>query len=138
MPDWTGVPEVEPGQAWISLVDAAKAQDLDVFRVALKAYARSLDDKFNLQDVETALREDKLPIYLIAKKQEIEKNHTIVDLIGNPGREYILSIQLSDKPRRNIMAAGWPASREENLERLASCGTLQDIGVPLCGNCGGK
>jgi hypothetical protein len=137
-PDWTGVPEVDAESAWRSVVDAAKAKDLDTFRVALKAYARSLDEDFNLHSVELALREDNLPVYLIAMKQEIAINHTIVDMIGNPGREHVLSIQLSDKPRRKKMSEGWPESPEENLKRLESCGYVQDIGVPLCGNCGGK
>jgi hypothetical protein len=120
------------------LVDAAKEKDLDAFRIALKAYARAVDDAFSLPDVEQALREDKLPIYLIAKKQEIAVNNTIVDMVGNAGREFVLSIQLSAKPRRKKMAEGWPESPEENMKRLASCGFVQDIGVPLCSNCGGE
>lgn len=138
MPDWTGVPEIDAGDAWVALVDSANQKDIDAFRVALKAYARALDESFNLQDIESALREDKLPIYLIAKKQEIAVNMTVVDMIGNPGREYVLSVQLSEKPRRKKMAEGWPESPEQNLERLASAGFVQDIGVPLCSNCGGK
>jgi hypothetical protein len=138
MIDWTGIPELEAAEAWTALVDAAKSKDLDMFRTALKAYARSTNEDFSLQGVEGALREDNLPVYLIAMTQEIEKNMTIVDMIGSPGREFILTIQLSDKPRRKKMAEGWPESAEVNMTRLASAGFVQDIGVPLCGNCGGK
>jgi hypothetical protein len=134
--DWKGVPELEAEEAWTKLVDAAKMQDLDVFRLSLRAYARATMDDFDLVSVEQALRTDNLPIYLIAKEQEIAQNMTIVDLIGNPDRKFVLSIQLSPKPRRAKMAQGWPESPEQNLERLATAGFVQDCGVPLCGNCG--
>jgi hypothetical protein len=134
--NWTGVPEMEAGAAWTALIDAAKDKDLDAFRVGLKAYARAIVEEFNLPAVEQALREDGLGIFLIAKQQEVAPNMTIIDLIGNPGREYVLSVQLSEKPRRAKMAQGWPESPAQNLERLASCGYVQDCGVPLCSNCG--
>ena len=130
--------ELDSETAWKAVVDSAKDKDLDTLRSAIKAYARAVEDKFSLQDVEKALRDADLPMYLIAMKQEIAVNHTIVDMIGNPGREFVLSFQLSGKPRRKRMAEGWPKTPEENMQRLASCGFVQDIGVPLCGNCGRK
>jgi hypothetical protein len=134
--DWTGIPELDAGEAWSALIDAAKAKDLDAFRVSLKAYARAVMDEFNLPAVEEALREDNIGVFLIAKKQEVAKNMTIVDLIGNPDREYVLSVQFTSKPRRAKLAQGWPENEAQNLERLASAGYVQDCGVPLCGNCG--
>jgi hypothetical protein len=133
--DWTGVPEMSDGDAWTALIDAAKAKDLDSFRLCLRAYARAVDDKFSLPDVEVALRDDGLPVFLIAKQQEVAANMTIVDLIGTPECEFVLSIQLSDKPRRAKFAQGWPESKEQNLVRLASTGYVEDRGVPLCRNC---
>lgn len=133
--NWTGVPELEADEAWTKLVDAATTKDLDLFRVSLRAYARALIDGFSLVAVEEALRQDKLPIYLIAKEQEIAQNMTIVDLIGNPDRKFVLSIQLMAKPRRAKMAQGWPEDSKVNLERLASAGFVHDCGVPLCSNC---
>ena len=127
---------MEAGDAWTALIDAAKERDLDAVRPSLRAYARAIGEEFSLAGVEQALREDNLGVFLIAKKQEIAPNMIIVDLIGNPNCEYVLSIQLSPKPRRAKLAAGWPSSPAENLERLASCGYVQDCGVPLCGNCG--
>jgi hypothetical protein len=135
MVDWTGVPEMTDVEAWTALINAAKDKDLDAFRISLRAYARAAIDQFDLAAVETALREDELPIYLIAKQQEIAPQMVIVDLIGNPEREYVLSVQLSAKPRRAKMAQGWPESPEQNLTRLASCGFVHDRGVPLCSNC---
>jgi hypothetical protein len=134
--DWSGVPEVDAADAWTALVDAATDKDLDKFRICLRAYARALDTDFNLADVEAALRSDNLGVFLIAKQQEIAPNMTIVDLIGNAKREYVLSIQLSGKPRRAKMAQGWPESPEQNLERLLNAGFVQDSGIPICSNCG--
>ncbi|KAF9697953.1 hypothetical protein EKO04_004059 [Ascochyta lentis] len=134
--DWTGVPELEAEEAWAKLIDSAKEKDLDGFRTCLKAYARSVMEDFSLPDVEAALREDQLPVHLIAKQQEVPVNMTVVDMIGNPEREFVLTIQLSDKPRRKMFAQGWPENAEQNLGRLASAGFVQDRGVPLCSNCG--
>lgn len=134
--DWTGVPEMDAEAAWVMLIDSAKEKDLDAFRVCLRAYARATGEQFNLPDVEQALREANLSVYLIAKQQEVAINFTIVDLVGNPDRQYILTFQLSPKPRRAKLAQGWPESPEQNMERLASCGFPQDCGRPLCGNCG--
>ncbi|KAF1931185.1 uncharacterized protein M421DRAFT_341654 [Didymella exigua CBS 183.55] len=134
--DWDGVPELEAEEAWAKLIDAAKEKDLDGFRTCLKAYARAVVEHFVLPDVEAALREDGLPVFLVALRQEIAVNMTIVDVIGNPEREFVLTIQLSEKPRRAKMAQGWPKDAAENLQRLASAGFIQDRGVPLCSNCG--
>ncbi|KAF2021685.1 hypothetical protein BU24DRAFT_470471 [Aaosphaeria arxii CBS 175.79] len=135
--DYNGVPELTEQDAWASVVNSCKDNDMDIFRLALRAYARALDDKFDLATVENALREEKYPFYLIARKQEIAITNTIVDLIGNPDREFVLTIQTSAKPRRKMMREGWPATPEENLVRLASAGFVEGRGVPLCGNCGG-
>jgi hypothetical protein len=136
MVDWTGVPEMEAGEAWAHLIDAATAKNLDAFRTALRAYARACPDEFSLVAVEEALRQDGLGIYLIAKQQEIAPNMTIIDLVGNARKDFVLSVQLSAKPRRAKMAEGWPENPAQNLERLALAGYIQDCGVPSCGNCG--
>jgi hypothetical protein len=134
--NWSGIPELTSEEAWKKLIDAATAKDLDTFRICLRAYARAAIDQFDLPSVETALREDKSPVYLIAKQQTIAPNMTIVDLIGNPEREWVLTFQFAAKPRRAKLAEGWPESPEKNLERLASAGFVEDRGVPLCNNCG--
>lgn len=136
--DWTGVPEMEGEAAWAALIDAAKEKDLDAFRVGLRAYARAVADQFSLPAVEECLREESLGVYLIAQRQEIDQRFTIIDPVGNADREYVLSVQLSAKPRRAKLAQGWPESPEQNLQRLASAGFVQDCGVPICSNCGEK
>lgn len=129
------MPELESEEAWRKLIDAAKEKDLDKFRLSLRAYARSIIDVFDLAAVEQALREDGLEVYLIGLKQVLEPNQTIVDIVGNPGREFVLSVQLSAKPRRKALKDNWPENQEENLARLKSAGYVQDRGVPLCSNC---
>ncbi|OAG00065.1 uncharacterized protein CC84DRAFT_358809 [Paraphaeosphaeria sporulosa] len=133
--DWTGLPELDAEEAWTKLVDASEEKDLDVFRIALRAYARAIDGAFIASEVEQALRDSDLNVFLIALRQEVAPHMTIVDLIGNPDREYVLTIQLSAKPRRAKLAQGWPADAAENMERLRSAGFVQDRGVPLCSNC---
>ncbi|KAF7574228.1 AIR1, Arginine methyltransferase-interacting protein, contains RING Zn-finger [Pyrenophora tritici-repentis] len=133
--DWSGVPELDAETAWTALINAAKDVDLDAFRICLRAYARAIMDDFDLPAIEKAIRDDGLGVFLIAQKQEIAPQMTIIDFIGNPDREYVLSFQTAAKPRRKKLAVGWPESVEQNLERLASCGFVEDCGVPLCGNC---
>lgn len=48
-----------------------------------------------------------------------------------------MGFYFSPKPRRANAAQGWPASPEENLERLKDAGLPMDRGVPKCGRCGG-
>jgi hypothetical protein len=110
-------------------------KDLDTFRICLRSYARACDDQFDLAAVESALRQDNIPVFLVAMQQEVPRNMTIVDLVGNPDREFVLSIQYSPKPRRAKMAQGWPENADTNLARLASAGFVCDRGVPICGNC---
>jgi hypothetical protein len=136
--DFTGIPEMTDEEAWDSIIASAKIQDLDQFRSAMKAYARAIGTNFNLQEIEKSLREDKLPVYLIAKETEIAQNYTIVDLMGNINCKYVLTIQLSDKPRRARMNKGWPKDAEENIRRLASAGFIQERGIPICARCNGK
>lgn len=73
--------------------------------------------------------------YLIAKKQEVSDTHTIVNLQGTEDQEYVVSVQFSDKPRRQKFAEDWPSSPEENVARLAKAGIPMDRMVPKCSNC---
>lgn len=119
----------------MKLVAASDEKDLDAFRLSLRAYARAIDGQFNVSEVESALRDSGLNIFLIALQQEIAPNMTIVDLIGNPDQQYVLTLQFSAQPRRAKLAQGWPADAAENIERLKSAGFVQDRGVPICSNC---
>lgn len=60
---------------------------------------------------------------------------TNVDLGGKQGCKYQVGYQYSPKPRRKNFAEGWPASAEENLERLQDAGETMDNLKPVCRNC---
>ena len=58
-----------------------------------------------------------------------------MNLQGEIGKKYTVSYFTSDKPQRPNMKERWPASVEENLERLADAGIPMDRGIPKCNNC---
>lgn len=58
-----------------------------------------------------------------------------MDLQGHLGRTYNVNFRLSDKPKRPSEKTGWPASSEENYERLKDAGEVVDVGMAKCGNC---
>lgn len=133
--DYRGLPTWDAEEAWRNLIDADKEKDLDKFRVSLRAYARAINDTFSFAEVEKALRDDKLNVYLVARKQDIESTMTIVDLQGNIDREYVVGFYFSLKPHRPKFAIGFPASEEENLARLANAGFIEERGIPKCSRC---
>lgn len=89
-------------------------------------------------DVEAVLRESGCNVYIIAKEQEVSDIHTVVNLQGKKGCQYVVSFQYTGKPPRPKFAQGWPSSPEENLTRLENAGYVMDGLVPKCSNCDGK
>lgn len=63
---------------------------------------------------------------------------TLVNLQGKLDCKYEVGYYFSDKPRRAILAQGWPSSSAENLERLEDAGMVMDRGIPKCGRCSGE
>ena len=74
-------------------------------------------------------------IHLIAKEQEIAASYTIVNFQGVKDLKYVVSFQFSAKPKRAKFAEGWPATPEENMERLVEAGIVMDSYVPKCRRC---
>lgn len=74
-------------------------------------------------------------IYLIAKEQEIAASYTIINFQGVKDLKYVVSFQFSAKPKRARFAEGWPATPEENMQRLAEAGIVMDSYVPKCRRC---
>lgn len=101
----------------------------------MMVYTRAIPQN-TFVDLEDGFRANGFKTHLIAKEQEISETHTIVNLQGKTGCKYVVSFQLSDKPRRPKFAAGWPSSKEENLQRLQDAGYIMDGMKPKCGNCG--
>lgn len=72
------------------------------------------------------------------QEKEIFVTQTLVNLQGKLDCKYEVGYYFSDKPRRAILAQGWPSSPAENLERLEDAGMVMDRGIPKCGRCSGE
>lgn len=103
---------------------------------AIFAYAKAVPTA-TWADVEECCRENNLKIYLIAKVQETADTHTIIDLQGQGDRDFVVTFQTSNKPRRAKFAEGWPTGPEENMTRLSNAGLPMDRLLPKCSNCSG-
>lgn len=71
------------------------------------------------------------------KQKENYEGYTLIDLQGQLDRTYVVSFFFGLEPRRVQLKERWPASVEENLERLADSGFGHDRMIPKCRNCGG-
>lgn len=63
---------------------------------------------------------------------------SLINLQGKLNCKYVVGFYFSAKPQRANLRDRWPATPEENLERLADAGFPYDRQIPKCGNCGGK
>ncbi|KAJ9624797.1 hypothetical protein H2203_004747 [Taxawa tesnikishii (nom. ined.)] len=129
------VETMDAEKAYEMMVQADEEKDVDAFKKAFMSYAKALPE-VTLADLEQGFRDNNFNTYLIAKEQEIFGTHTIVDLKGQTGRQYVVSFQHTDKPRRPKFAAGWPSSPEENMTRLQNAGFIMDSLKQKCNNCG--
>ncbi|MCJ1365647.1 hypothetical protein MMC16_004772 [Acarospora aff. strigata] len=132
--DLSKILDKSPEEAWESLVAADTDGDLDDFREALKIYSKAVPLTTYAQ-LERAFRDNHFRIYLIALEKEIPDTLTIVDIQGKLDCKYTIGYYKSPHPRRQNAAQGWPASPEENLERLNDAGVPMDRGIPKCSNC---
>lgn len=80
--------------------------------------------------MESAFRSQDVNVYLIAIEKELAVTYTNMDLQGNLDKKFTINWRFSDKPARPREAEVWPATPEENLERLADAGAPVDRGVP--------
>ncbi|KAM5445532.1 hypothetical protein MaudCBS49596_007438 [Microsporum audouinii] len=129
------IPDKLPEEALGILKKASKERDLEDFRDGLKIYNKAVP-LATYVDIEKLLRQEKLNVYLIGLEREIGDCHTVVNLQGKLNCKYVVGIYFSDKPQRINLKERWPASPEENLERLAEAGLPLDRQVPKCSNCG--
>ncbi|KAI4754275.1 hypothetical protein E4T51_12601 [Aureobasidium sp. EXF-12344] len=122
-------------KAWDNLVLANTIGDVDDFYQAFWIYCK-VAPELTLVQLEECFRETDFKWYLIAKEQSVPSPvHTNVDLQGNSDKKYQVSFQKTAKPRRAILAEGWPKTLEENLERLHDAGFPMDNLKPYCTNC---
>lgn len=123
-----------PDVAWAELLQAVNDRDLDDIKGALAKYVKAIPEMTYVA-LEQAFRNQDLGVYVIALERELSQTYTNMDLQGNLDQTYTISYRFSENPKRPKEAEGWPASAEENLERLKDAGEPMDRGVPLCGNC---
>ncbi|KAM3082621.1 hypothetical protein ACMFMF_002278 [Clarireedia jacksonii] len=131
------IEDVAAEVAWANLIKASKDDDSDFddLKDELMKYIKASPDATYVQ-LESAFRAQNIPIYLIAIEKELAPTFTNMDLQGNLDRQYTVSYRKSPKHSRPKEKDAWPASPEENLERLANAGEAVDRGVPLCSRCG--
>lgn len=86
-------------------------------------------------DLEKAFRTQELNLYLIALEKELAPTYTNMDLQGNLDKKYSVTYRKSPNHARPKEKELWPATPEENLERLRDAGEPVDRGIPKCSNC---
>lgn len=131
--DDSKVPDKTEEEAWVMLEQASEEKDLDDFKDAVKILHKAVP-AYTYQDLEKKFRERKFKVYLIAMEKNIGDTWTNVSLQGEVGKKYAVGYYFSEKPQRPTLTAKWPATPEENLERLADAGTTLERGVEKCGN----
>jgi hypothetical protein len=132
--DRSHVPDVAPDDAWDEVKAAVAERDLDDIKTALDKYIKAIPATTYVQ-LEQAFRSQNLGVWIIALEREHSVVYTNMDLQGNLDKKYTVSYRLSSKPKRPKEAEDWPASPEENLERLKDAGWPTDRGIPKCNNC---
>jgi hypothetical protein len=132
--DRSHIPDVPAEQAWAELTAASAERDLDDMKEALMKYIKATPDATYL-DLEKAFRTQDFNLYIIALEKELAMTYTNMDLQGNLEKKYSVSWRMSSKHSRPKEKDLWPASPEENLERLLDAGEPVDRGIPKCTNC---
>jgi hypothetical protein len=127
--DYSAVEDVPAEVAWEQIRAAAEDRDIDDIKEAAQKYFKACPDATYV-DMEGAFRTQDFKVYLIAIEKELAMTYTNMDLQGNLDKKYTVTWRLSDKPSRPKENDFWPASPEENLERLADAGVPVDRGVP--------
>jgi hypothetical protein len=108
--------------------------DLDDFKDATKKYLKATPGT-TYQQLEQAFRGEQFKIYLIAMEKELKETFTNMDLQGNLDKKYTVSYRLSQNHQRPKEKEAWPATAQENIDRLGDAGEPVDRGVPKCNNC---
>ncbi|ESZ94433.1 hypothetical protein SBOR_5151 [Sclerotinia borealis F-4128] len=128
------VEDVEAAVAWANLIKQSEEGDFDDMKEEAMKYIKASPDATYPQ-LEKAFRAQNVPIYLIAMEKELTQTFTNMDLQGHLDRKYTVSWRKSSKHSRPKEKENWPATPEENLERLADAGEAVDRGIPLCSRC---
>ncbi|KAF7543252.1 hypothetical protein G7Z17_g10889 [Cylindrodendrum hubeiense] len=129
------VATVTPDEAWTKLKQAVSERDVDDAKEAVQEYIKALDGNVTYRELQEALIEQGISLWLIATEKPLISIFTNMNLQGAMGKKYTVSYRFSEKPDRPREIDGWPQDRAEILSRLDDAGDVVDKGVPLCFNC---
>ncbi|KOS20218.1 ATP-dependent RNA helicase glh-4 [Escovopsis weberi] len=130
------VADTTPEAAWEKLKQAAAERDVDDAKEAIQEYVKSLQGAVTYREIQEALIDQGISIWLIATQRPLNNIFTNMDLQGNVGKKYSISYRLSNSPERPREMDGWPTSNDEILTRLDDAGEVVDSGKTKCHNCG--
>lgn len=129
----SNVADKTEGETWDMLKTASDDKDLDDFKEAVKILVKAVPE-LTYPQLEKEFRKRGFKVYIIAMEKDIGDTWTNVDLQGEIGKKFAVGYYFSEKPQRPNLAAKWPASPEDNMERLADAGIPMDRGVEKCNN----
>jgi hypothetical protein len=132
--DRSHIPDVPAEIAWGEMKAASAERDLDDFKEAAQKYIKATPDA-TYDQLERGFRGQNFSVYLIALEKELAVTYTNMDLQGNLDKKFTVSWRLSPNHQRPKEKDLWPATPEENMERLQDAGEPVDRGIPLCSNC---
>jgi hypothetical protein len=132
--DRADVADVPGEEAWADLERAILERDVDDAKIAIQKYVKVYPE-INYVQLQEALYEQELRLFLIANERQLLPTYTNMDLQGNLNKKYTVSYRFSDKPDRPREKEGWPTNKEEILARLADAGEVVPNGLTRCSNC---
>lgn len=130
------VADVAAEDAWDKLKRAVAEHDMDDAKEAIQEYVKALDGVITYRELQEAMIDQGINLFLIATERSLVSVFTNMDLQGNMGKKYSISYRFSEKPDRPREADSFPQSREELLARLDEAGEIVNSGRSLCRNCG--
>lgn len=125
-----------PDIAWEKLRQAVLDRDMDDAKEAIQEYVKSLDGAITYRELQEAMIDHDIHLYLIATERTLLNVFTNMDLQGNMGKKYSISYRFSEAPERPREAEFFPKDRNELLARLDDAGEVVNSGRSVCHNCG--
>ncbi|KAJ3502136.1 hypothetical protein NM208_g16789 [Fusarium decemcellulare] len=129
------IADMSQDEAWDKLKQAVVERDMDDAKEAVQEYVKAVDGAITYRELQEALIDQKIGLWLIATERPLIQVFANMDLQGNMGKKYTVSYRFTEKADRPREIEGWPKDREELLSRLDDAGEIVDKGIPLCTNC---
>lgn len=130
------IASVTPEVAWAKMEQAVKERDTDDAKEGLQEYVKALDGAVTYKEIQESLIDKGINLWLIATERQLINVFSNMDLQGNMGKKYSISLRFSEKPERPREIDLWPTSREEILGRLDDAGEPVNNGQTKCHRCG--